>query len=305
MDILRTPDERFARSPRLALRAALRSTPAALRVHYVDEGPRDARAGAPHARRAVVGLPLPQDDPGASSAAGHRVGRARPRRLRALATSRRAREDYTYQRHVDWMAAVLDGARSARHHARLPGLGRAHRPAARRRARRSASRASSPPTRSCRRATRRSRRRVPRLAGVLAGDAEVLPVGKIVNAGCARRRSRPRSSRPTTRRSPTSATRPARGSSRCSCPTRPDDPASAANRAAWESLERFEKPFLTAFSDSDPDHARRRAARCRRSSPARRGKPHVTIAGAGHFLQEDAGEELARVVVDFMSRTKA
>ena len=35
-------------------------------------------------------------------------------------------------------------------------------------------------------------------------------------------------------------------------PISPDDPAAAANRAAWAELERFEKPFLTAFSDLDP-----------------------------------------------------
>jgi pimeloyl-ACP methyl ester carboxylesterase len=37
--------------------------------------------------------------------------------------------------------------------------------------------------------------------------------------------------------------------------------------------------------------------------PGARGQPHTTIAGAGHFLQEDRGEELARVVVDFIART--
>ena len=37
--------------------------------------------------------------------------------------------------------------------------------------------------------------------------------------------------------------------------------------------------------------------------PGAEGQPHTTIAGAGHFLQEDKGEELARAVVDFIART--
>src|SRR5690606_41812275 len=35
-------------------------------------------------------------------------------------------------------------------------------------------------------------------------------------------------------------------------PTSPDDPAAPANRRAWETLEKWDKPFLTAFADSDP-----------------------------------------------------
>ena len=85
-------------------------------------------------------------------------------------------------------------------------------------------------------------------------------------------------------------------------PTRPDDPASAANRRAWEVLRRWEKPFLTAFSDSDPitrggDRAFQALV------PGTKGQPHTTIVGAGHFLQEDKGEELAAVVVDFIAGT--
>lgn len=83
-------------------------------------------------------------------------------------------------------------------------------------------------------------------------------------------------------------------------PTSPDDPAAAANRRAWEVLERFDKPFLTAFSDGDPITAgadRHLQARI----PGAAGQPHTTIAGGGHFLQEDKGEELARVVVEFCS----
>ncbi|HVP31913.1 MAG TPA: haloalkane dehalogenase [Myxococcota bacterium] len=85
-------------------------------------------------------------------------------------------------------------------------------------------------------------------------------------------------------------------------PITPDDPAAAPNRAAWRALERFEKPFLTAFSDLDPITAGGDKAMQRRI-PGTTGQPHVTLAGGGHFLQEDVGEELARVVVDFVRRT--
>jgi len=82
-------------------------------------------------------------------------------------------------------------------------------------------------------------------------------------------------------------------------PTTPDDPESAANRAAWTVLEQFTKPFLCAFSDSDPiTGGADRALQAR--IPGCAGQPHTTIAGGGHFLQEDCGPELARVVADFV-----
>ena len=85
-------------------------------------------------------------------------------------------------------------------------------------------------------------------------------------------------------------------------PTRPDDPASAPNREAWKVFDRWEKPFLTAFGDSDP--ITRNADKAFQARvPGTKGQPHTTIAGGGHFIQEDRGEELARVVVDFMKRT--
>lgn len=84
-------------------------------------------------------------------------------------------------------------------------------------------------------------------------------------------------------------------------PTSPDDPAAPANRAAWEVLSSWEKPFLTAFSDSDPVTAGGfRAFQDR--VPGARGQPHATIEGAGHFLQEDKGAELAHVVAAWMGR---
>ncbi len=85
-------------------------------------------------------------------------------------------------------------------------------------------------------------------------------------------------------------------------PTSPDDPAAGANRAAWSVLERWTKPFLTAFSDGDPVTAGADRVFQRRV-PGAQGQPHTVIAGGGHFLQEDRGPELARVVADFVART--
>jgi haloalkane dehalogenase len=85
-------------------------------------------------------------------------------------------------------------------------------------------------------------------------------------------------------------------------PTSPDDPASAANRAAWTVLEGWKKPFLTAFSDADPI-TRGGDAVLQAKIPGASGRPHTTIEGGGHFLQEDRGPQLARVVVDFVNAT--
>jgi haloalkane dehalogenase len=82
-------------------------------------------------------------------------------------------------------------------------------------------------------------------------------------------------------------------------PLDPNDPAVPDQRAAWDVLERFEKPWLCAFSDQDPVTAGGDAAFLARV-PGTRGQPHTTIRGAGHFLQEDKGEELAAVVLDWL-----
>jgi haloalkane dehalogenase len=87
-------------------------------------------------------------------------------------------------------------------------------------------------------------------------------------------------------------------------PIRPDKPGIAENRRAWEALERFERPFLTAFSDGDPfTKAWEPVFRAR--VPGARTQPHVEIRGAGHFLQEERGEELARAIVELQRRVHA
>jgi haloalkane dehalogenase len=82
-------------------------------------------------------------------------------------------------------------------------------------------------------------------------------------------------------------------------PTSPDNPAAAANRAAWEELRRFDRPFLCAFSDADPV-TRGGEGIFLREVPGTAGQAHTTIEGAGHFLQEDRGGELAQVLIDFV-----
>ena len=86
-------------------------------------------------------------------------------------------------------------------------------------------------------------------------------------------------------------------------PTDPDDPAVLANRRAWEVLERWDKPFLTAFSSGDP-FTRGLDRAFQRRVPGASGQPHTVIRGAGHFLQEDKGVELAQVVVKFIEVTR-
>jgi haloalkane dehalogenase len=82
-------------------------------------------------------------------------------------------------------------------------------------------------------------------------------------------------------------------------PITPRDPARADQLTAWRGLEAFEKPFLTLFSTGDPitgglDRLLQRAV------PGAQGQPHRRVRG-GHFLQEDAGPELAQAIADFLS----
>ena len=85
-------------------------------------------------------------------------------------------------------------------------------------------------------------------------------------------------------------------------PIRPEMAGIAENRRVWEFLGTFDRPFVTAFSDSDPTTAPW-AEVFRRRVPGASGQVHPVIEGAGHFLQEDAGAALAEVLVGLLRRT--
>jgi haloalkane dehalogenase len=87
-------------------------------------------------------------------------------------------------------------------------------------------------------------------------------------------------------------------------PTSPDDTAAEANRVAWQRLTEWNRPFLVAFSAGDP-LTRALAGIFRTVVPSAAAEPAVVIADAGHFLQEDAGIELANAVAEFVARHPA
>jgi haloalkane dehalogenase len=86
-------------------------------------------------------------------------------------------------------------------------------------------------------------------------------------------------------------------------PITPEHASVAENKAAWAVLERFDKPFLTAFSDGDPV-TRGGEAAFRSRVPGAKGQPHVTLKG-GHMIQEDAPAEIVDLLDDLIIRAVA
>ncbi len=84
-------------------------------------------------------------------------------------------------------------------------------------------------------------------------------------------------------------------------PTTKNDPEHQANKKAWEKYFKWDKPFLTAFSDSDPI-TRGGDRYWQENVPGARGQNHTTIKDAGHFVQEDKGPELANLIVEFIKK---
>jgi len=294
MDILRTPDERFADLPGYAFAPHYLEVDG-LRIHHVDEGPRGATPvlmlhGEPswsYLYRRMIAI---------VAAAGHRV--VAPD-LVGFGRSDKpaAREDYSYQRHVDWMRGVIEAldltgiTLVAQDWGGLIGLRLA---------------AEQP---------ERFARIVVANTFLPTGREPVSPafrrwreysqstpdfhVGGIVKGGC-RKELAPEVIAAYDAPFPDDRYKAGARQFPMLVPITPDDPAAAANLAAWEVLRRWEKPFLTAFSDADPI-TRGGDLFFQGAVPGTRGQPHTTIAGAGHFLQEDAGEELAAVVVGFLA----
>lgn len=301
MKTLRTPDERFDNLPGYPFEPNYVEIPDSeggiLRIHYIDEGPREADPvllmhGEPtwsYLYRKMI--PIIVD-------AGHRV--IAPDLVGFGRSDKPAdRKDYTYQRHVDWMHAVLDqldlkgitlvcqdwgGLIGLRLVSEKPDL---------------------------------FIRVVAANTGMPTGDQPIsdafkqwlkfsqevpeFNVGTIINGGCQGSLSDGEIAAYEAPFPDESYKQGARIFPAL-VPITPDDPASQANRKAWNVLSTFEKPFLTAFSDGDPI-TRGGDTIFQKLVPGAKGQAHTTVKGGGHFLQEDCGEEFAKVIVDFIART--
>ena len=302
MQVLRTPDQRFVDLPGYEFEPHYVEIDdldgGALRVHYLDEGRPDA---APvlllHGEPSLSYLYRHMIPP--LVAAGHRViapdlvGFGRSDKPAAT-------DDYTYARHVEWMRQVVFGGLDltgitffGQDWGGLVGLRLV---------------AADPD---------RYARVIVGNTGLPTGDGRVseaflawrqfsqttdhFPIGRIVNGGCTTDLA-PDVVAAYDAPFPDDSFKAGARIFPSLVPTTPDDPAAADNRAAWEALRRFDRPFLTAFSDSDPITSGGHRI-FQDEVPGAAGRAHATIEGAGHFLQEDRGTELARVIVDFVATT--
>lgn len=301
MDVLRTPDERFADLPGYPFEPHYIEVSdedgTSLRIHYVDEGPSGSAPvlllhGEPswsYLYRHMVPVLV---------AAGHRaivpdlIGFGR-------SDKPSKREDYTYARHVAWMRAFVQGLdlRNVTFFGQdwggLVGL------------------------RVIAEDPDRFARIVVGNTGLPTGDrppgeaflnwqsfsqtTPQFPVGAIINGGCTSDLS-PEIIAAYDAPFPDETYKEGARQFPILVPTSPDDPASEANRRAWEMFADWRKPLLTAFSDSDPI-TKGGERPFQTLVPGAKDQDHVTIEGAGHFLQEDAGEKLAEVIVRFIART--
>ena len=303
MQYLRTPDERFADLPGYPFAPHYLQVAdgegGSLRLHYVDEGPSDGEV-----------VLLLHGEPSWSYLYRKMIPIIAAAGLRAVAPDLigfgksdkpSERSDYTYARHVAWIWSFIEQRELkaitlvCQDWGSLIGL------------------------RLVGEHPERFARVVVANGGMPTGDqqlpeafftwrefsqtVEVLPVGMIIAGGCAvpvapEVIAAYEAPYPDERYKAGARQFPAL------VPAHPDDPAAAANRSAWAALMKWQKPFLTAFSDKDP--ITRGGEKLLQSRvPGAQGQPHTTVRDAGHFLQEDKGEELAQVVIDFVKRTPA
>ena len=291
MQILRTPDDRFANLPGYNFEAHYVNV-GDLRVHYVDEGEGDT-------------VLLMHGEPTWSYLYRHMIPVLVAGGCRAVAPDLvgfgksdkpAERSDYTYANHVAWMSAWLEAVDLTditlvcQDWGALVGLRLV---------------AAYPD---------RFARFVVGNGGLPTGDQKpteaflnwqnfsqttpVFPIGNIINGGTATDLS-PEVIAAYDAPFPEEEYKAGARQFPALVPTSPDDPEAQAQRDAWKVLEAFDKPVLTAFSDGDPiTKGGHRVFQER--VPGATGQPHTTIEGGGHFLQEDKGPELARVVLDFI-----
>jgi len=305
LQTLRTPDERFADLPEYPFAPNYADVPAegepgpdgaTLRVHYLDEGPSDAEPvlllhGEPswsYLYRHMI-PPLVE--------AGHRV--IVPDQVGFGRSDKPTKKtDYSYARHIAWMSSLVfdhldlqDVTFFGQDWGGLIGLRLV----------------AAQPERFARIALGNT--------GLPTGDhppsdafmkwqkfsqtTPVFPVGDIVNGACVSDLSQEVIAAYEAPFPDDTYKEGARIWPSFVC-TSPDDPEAPANRDAWKVLEQFKKPVLCCFSDSDPITKGGEKPFIARI-PGARGQPHVTIEGGGHFLQEDKGPELARVLIDFIA----
>ncbi|MES2021108.1 MAG: haloalkane dehalogenase [Pseudomonadota bacterium] len=302
MEILQTPEERFERLADYPFAPHYQSVTDAdgtsLRIHYLDEGPRDAAPvlllhGEPswsYLYRKFV-PPL--------TAAGHRV--IAPDLIGFGKSDKpAARADYTYERHVAWMsdwltALDLQGITLfCQDWGGLIGLRLV----------------AAFPDRFARLVVANTG--LPVGSGSSAGfdawlafsqNVPLFPVGAIVNGGTTRELS---ADEIAAYDAPFPDERYKEGARQFPTlvPITPEHASVAENRAAWTVLERFDKPVLTAFSDKDAVTAGGEKIFIERI-PGARGQPHTIITGGGHFLQEDAPEQLSTLIDSFIRSTGA
>ncbi|MCU9838743.1 haloalkane dehalogenase [Ruegeria sp. WL0004] len=85
-------------------------------------------------------------------------------------------------------------------------------------------------------------------------------------------------------------------------PDGPDNPEAPANRAAWQVIRTLDTPVLTLFGAEDKVMAGIDRV-FQKLCPGATGQPHAVLPAAGHFLQEDVGDDLVRHTLYFIART--
>jgi len=292
MDILRTPEDRFADLPGFPYSPSYAETSDGLRMAYVDEGSGPVVLllhGEPswsYLYRHMIPVLV---EAGFRCVAPDLVGFGRSDKPTRL-------EDYTYERHVEWLRSVLfdgldlqDVTLFCQDWGGLLGLRLvAEHPD--RFARVCAANTGLPD----------GAHRLPDAWWQFRDfvvRTEDLPIGFLVASGCAEPMA-PEVQAAYDAPFPDASYKAGARAFPDLIPQDPDNPATPDNQRAWEVLVGFEKPFLCAFSDKDPITGGGERMLIGKI-PGAAGQPHTTIEGGGHFLQEDRGPELARVVADW------